>query len=216
MRYRISANFITRHFHEHSSLYTFMTVLFLMGVIFGSVMVNSLSGHQKEDLFYYLNQFFGQVGEGNMVPPEDLLRLSFFHNVKIAGLIWVLGISIIGFPVIFLLIFLKGMVVGFSIGFLVSQMGWNGLLLSFVSLLPQNLLMIPILIFISVMSIDLSMKIIKKVFVRPAFHFQFVPIFAKYTMVYVTAIAVITVAASIEAYISPALMKSVILSIKQL
>ncbi|MBO0995320.1 stage II sporulation protein M [Bacillus sp. SD088] len=213
MRYRLSTNVITRHFQEHSSLYTFMTVLFLMGVIFGAVMVNSLSAHQKEDLFYYLNQFFGQVGDGQIVPPEELLKLSFFHNVKIAGLIWVLGISIIGFPLIFLLIFLKGVVVGFSIGFLVSQMGWQGLLLSFVSLLPQNLFMIPVLIFISVSSIALSMKIIKKVFIRPTFHFQFVPIFAKYMMAYVGAIAIITVAASIEAYISPALMKSVILSI---
>ncbi|MBS4203007.1 stage II sporulation protein M [Lederbergia citrea] len=213
MRNRLSTNIITRHFQEYSSIYTFIMVLFLMGVIFGAIIVNSLSSHQKEDLFYYLNQFFGQIGEGKMVPPEELLKLSFIHNVKFAGLIWVLGISIIGFPLIFILLFIKGIVVGFSVGFLVNQMGWNGLLLSFVSLLPQNLLIIPVFIFISACSIGLSMKLIRKIFIRQSLPFQLVPVFASYFMVYIGAMAIITVAASIEAYIVPALMKSILSTI---
>lgn len=52
-------NAVMKHINEHSSLYVFITVLFLMGVIFGAILVNSLSFTQKEDLFYYLSQFFG-------------------------------------------------------------------------------------------------------------------------------------------------------------
>ena len=213
MRNRLSTNLISRHFQEHSSIYTFIMVLFLMGVIFGSIFVNSLSPHQKEDLFYYLNQFFGQVGEGKTVPPEELLKLSFWHNVKFAGLIWILGISIIGFPLIFILLFIKGIVVGFSVGFLVNQMGWNGLLLAFVSLLPQNLLIIPIFIFISVCSIALSMKLIKKIFIRQSLPFHLMPVFTRYFLSYIGAVAIITIAASLEAYVSPMLMRSIIVNI---
>ena len=43
---------------EHSSIYLFVIVLFLMGVIFGAVVVNSLSFTQKEDLYYYLITIF--------------------------------------------------------------------------------------------------------------------------------------------------------------
>lgn len=132
MRNRLSSNLITRHIQEYSSIYSFIMVLFIMGIIFGAIIVNSLSDPQKEDLFYYLNQFFGQVAEGKTGPAEELLKSSFFHNVKFAGLMWILGISIIGFPLVFILLFLKGVVVGFSVGFLVNQMGWSGLLLSFV------------------------------------------------------------------------------------
>src|SRR5690606_7303952 len=107
MRKRLSSNLITRHLQEHSSIYLFLMVLFLMGIIFGAIMVNSLSDHQKEDLFYYLNQFFGQVEEGAMVSSQDLLKLSFLHNLKFAGLIWILGVSIIGLPLIFVLLFIK-------------------------------------------------------------------------------------------------------------
>ena len=41
---------------------------------------------------------------------------------------------------------MKGMVIGFTVGFLVNQMGWNGFLLSFVSVLPQNFIIIPVFI----------------------------------------------------------------------
>ncbi|MFK4997718.1 stage II sporulation protein M [Bacillus sp. N9] len=132
------------------------------------------------------------------------------HNVKFTGFMWILGISIIGFPLILILVFIKGIIVGFSVGFLVSQMGWNGLLLSFVSLLPQNLLIIPVIMFIGVCSIGFSMKLIRKIFMRQSFSIQLAPAFASYVIVYVAAVALITVAASIEAYISPVLMKTMI------
>lgn len=214
MRYRIQPNFGIRHFQEHSSIYMFMSVLFLMGVIFGAVMVNGLSPHQKEDLLYYLHQFFGQVGEENFVQPKELVKLSFFDNIKIASLIWILGISIIGFPLIFLIIFLKGMVVGFSIGFLVNQMGWGGFLISFVSILPQNLFFIPIYIFLSVNAVALSMQLIKKIFIQQTFHIPLTSAFSKYIFTFVGSVLIILIAACIEAYISPVLMKSVINSIQ--
>ena len=213
MRKRLYTNYITRHIHTHSPIYSFIIVLFVMGIIFGAIIVNSLSLAQKEDLFYYLNHFFGQVADGKTGPAEELLKLSFFHNVKFIGLMWVLGISIIGFPLILILLFLKGVVVGFSVGFLVNQMGWHGLLLAFVTLMPQNLLFIPVYIFIAVISTAFSIKLIRKIFIRQGFSFQIVPEFARYFMSYIAAMAIITFAASIEAYIAPTLMKSILLSI---
>jgi stage II sporulation protein M len=183
-----------------------------MGIIFGAVIVNSLSDAQKEDLFYYLNHFFGQVADGKISAPEELLKASFFHNVKFVGLMWILGISIIGFPLILILLFLKGVTIGFSVGFLVHQMGWSGLLLAFVTLLPQNLFIIPVYIFIATISIAFSIKLIRKIFFRQGYSYQIMPEFARYFMSYIAVIAVITVAASIEAYAAPALMKSILAS----
>ncbi|MBM7713697.1 stage II sporulation protein M [Siminovitchia sp. FSL H7-0308] len=214
MRKRFSSNFITRHVQFYFSIYCFIMVLFVMGIIFGAIIVNSLSVAQKEDLFYYLNQFFGQVADGKIGKSEELLKISFFHNVKFVGLMWLLGISIIGFPLILILLFLKGVTIGFSVGFLVHQMGWNGLLLAFVTLLPQNLLIIPVYIFIGAISIAFSIKLIRKIFVRQGFSYRIVPEFARYFMSYIAVVAVITVAASIEAYAAPVLMKSILASLQ--
>ena len=138
-------NAVMKHINEHSSLYVFITVLFLMGVIFGAIVVNSLSFTQKEDLFYYLSQFFGQVSKGNC-NDNDIFIQSISITANILASCGFLGISVIGLPVILILLFIKGMVVGFTVGFLVNQMGWRGFYLAFVSILPQNIFIIPVFI----------------------------------------------------------------------
>lgn len=200
---------VINHVREHSSLYVFITVLFLMGVIFGAIVVNSLNLSQKEDLFYYLSQFFGQVSEGKIAADQEIFYQSIAHNLKYIGMIWILGISIIGLPVILVLLFLKGMVVGFTVGFLVNQMGWNGFLLSFVSILPQNLLIVPIFIIIATLSVSLSMKIIKRLFLKQ-FRDPLKQTIYRYVFSFVISIFFLIGAGAIEAYISPVLLQSVV------
>ncbi len=187
-----------------------------MGVIFGAIVVNSLSFAQKEDLYLYLGKFFTEIEGGRMTSSEDMFRQSFLHNVKSLGILWLLGISIIGLPLIFVLVFMKGVVVGFSVGFLVNQMGWSGFLLSFVSILPQNIIIIPAFIFIGAVSASFSITLIRKIFMRGQTSMQLpmIPFFSRYVVFLVAAIAVITVAAGVEAYLSPSLMETVISKIK--
>lgn len=208
-RRSVIQNAAIKHITEHSSLYVFIIVLFLMGVIFGAVLVNSLSFTQKEDLFYYLSQFFGQVSQGKITSDHDMFLQSLSHNVKYIGFIWILGISVIGLPVILILLFLKGMVVGFTVGFLVNQMGWNGFVLSFVSILPQNIFIVPIFIIIAALSVSLSVKMIRRVFLKQVRE-PLKPIISRYVFSLAVSIVFLSAAAAIEAYVSPSLMKSVV------
>lgn len=202
-------NLIANHFREHSSIYLFIIVLFLMGVIFGAVVVNSLTLTQKENLYYYLSQFFSQVSNGKVADSKDLFIQSFSHNSKFIGLMWLLGISIIGLPVILILLFIKGMVVGFTVGFLVNQMGWHGFLLSFVSVLPQNIIVIPIFIISATLSVAFSFKMIRQQFIKRMGE-PILPLFARYTFLLIIAFLFLAVSAGVEAYVSPVLMKSII------
>ncbi|WP_456274158.1 stage II sporulation protein M [Bacillus sp. AK031] len=213
MRKGITAkNPIIEHVQSHSSIYLFILTLFLMGVVFGAIVVNSLSFTQKEDLYFYLSQFFGEMADGKVASSEDLFRQSFLHNVKYLGFMWILGISIIGLPLIFILVFMKGVVIGFTVGFLVNQMDWDGFLLSFATVLPQNIVIIPAFIFIGVISVSFSLTLIRKIFMKlsPHMQVQMIPLLSKYVIAFVLAIAVITVAAGVEAYISPNLMKTMV------
>lgn len=212
---KMQSNPIINHVQEYSSIYSFVIVLFLMGIVFGAIIVNSLSISQKDDLYYYLNQFFGVVSNDKVAASSDLFRLSFLHNIKFLGFMWLLGISIIGLPLILILLFLKGVVVGFSVGFLVSKMGWNGFLLSFATVLPQNLFIIPMFIFIAVVSVCFSFQLIRKIFVKHTLAFPFFPLFSSYVVFMLIAAGGIAAAAGIEAYISPALMKSVVTYIQK-
>ncbi|WP_338451730.1 stage II sporulation protein M [Niallia oryzisoli] len=213
MKKKMYQNVVVTHLREHSSIYLFVIVLFLMGVIFGAIVVNSLSFSQKEDLYYYLSQFFGQVSNGKIATSNDLFLQSFMHNSKYIGLIGLLGISIIGLPIILILLFIKGMVVGFTVGFLVNQMGWNGFLLSFVSVLPQNFLIIPVFIVTATAAVTISLKMIKRQFMKKISE-PIIPMLGKYVLFFLAAGLLLAVAAGIEAYLSPSLMKSVIDSVQ--
>ena len=197
-----------RHFQENSSIYLFVTVLFLMGIIFGAIVVNSLTLDQKEDLYFYLNRFFGQVKSGEVASSVEMFQQSFFHNVKYLGLIWILGIAIIGLPVVLILLFLKGMVIGFTVGFLVNQMGLSGFALSFVSVMPQNIFLIPAFLILSATSVAFSLKLVRQQFFKKAAE----PIsasFLRYSGTMIAMICLVACAATVEAYVSPTLMKSV-------
>ena len=199
---------VMNHVREYSSLYMFIVVLFVMGVISGSIIVNSLSFTQKEDLLYYLSRFFGQVEAGSIASSYQMFLESIIHNIQYIGLIWILGISIIGFPLILLLLFLKGTVIGFSVGFLVNTMEWEGFRVALVSVLPQNIILVPIMIFITVQSLAVSTNIIRRVFLKQVRE-PLKPIIIKYVIALLISILFILVAGAIEAYFSPTLMKLV-------
>ncbi|NRD80646.1 stage II sporulation protein M [Bacillus sp. BRMEA1] len=209
MKKRLYQSDAASYFREYSSIFLFVVVLFLMGVIFGAIVVNSMSLTQKEDLYYYLSQFFGQVSNGKVADNNDLFLQSFLQNSKFIGLIWVLGISIIGLPVILILLFVKGMVVGFTVGFLVSQMGWKGFLLAVASIMPQNLIVIPIFIMMAALSVIFSLRMVKKQFIKK-YAEPIMPFFKGYILALIAAVVCLSLASGIEAYLSPALMKSIV------
>ena len=215
MRRKLSKQLMKQYILQNDSTYIFISILFLMGVIFGAIFVNSLSITQKEDLFYYLNQFFHQITNENMMNKTEVFKISFWQNVQLLGLIWILGISIIGFPIVFILLFLKGIVIGFTVGFLVSEMGLSGVGLVFGSIFPQNILFIPIYIFIAAASVGFSMKLIRKIFIRQSLVPKFAPILSQYMMFYLVAVVIILIAACIESYVSTYFMRNIVMIINK-
>ncbi|MCR6596748.1 stage II sporulation protein M [Bacillus halotolerans] len=195
------------HVKDHLSFYIFVSVLFFMGVIFGAIIVNSMTISQKEDLYYYLSQFFGQLSDGKQASSSDMFWQSIFHNVKYLGLMWILGISVIGMPIIFIMIFLKGIVVGFTVGFLVNQMGISGFFLSFVSVLPQNVLLIPAYLIMGTCAIAFSLKLIRQLFVKRSLHDAPIQWFGRYAVVLLIILFLALISSLFEAYMSPVLME---------
>ncbi|GAE25449.1 stage II sporulation protein M [Halalkalibacter wakoensis JCM 9140] len=200
---------ITYHLEENRTIYVFTTVLFLIGIVFGAIVVNSLSLTQKHDLYTYLNQFFGHVQQGEIANPSAIFSQSFAHYAKYFGLMWILGLSIIGLPVILVLLFLKGVVVGFTVGFLVNQMGMSGFFLAFVSIMPQNFILVPAFIIIGTASISFCLKMIRQQFIKRT-SIPIFPQFLKYSFLVLCIGSAVVVASAFEAYVSPVMMKWVI------
>jgi stage II sporulation protein M len=151
---------------DNLSLYVFVSVLFVIGVVFGAVMVNALSLEQKQEMTRHLGSFFQEVNGGLEVEKGQFFQQSFGMHMKWILLIWLFGLSIIGMPLILILDFLKGVLIGFSVGYLVGQLSWKGMLFALVSVAPQNLIIIPALLVCSVSAMAFSIYMIKNRFIQ--------------------------------------------------
>ncbi|WP_156289289.1 stage II sporulation protein M [Oceanobacillus salinisoli] len=202
------------HVKEHATIYLFMIILFLTGIIFGAIIVNSMNFVQKQDLFFYLERFFKQIVDGQTIDHTLILRESFFYHAKYLFLLFLLGLSVIGLPIVWVLLYVKGLVVGFSVGFLVNQLGFKGLLLAALSIAPQNVVIIPIYIIAGTLSMIFSLTLLNKLFSRRPSGPIFQP-FGRYMLTFSLLLGASLVASSIEAYVANGSMAALIKSFYQ-
>lgn len=199
------------HIKAHATVYVFMIILFLTGIIFGAMIVNSMNFVQKQDLFFYLERFFGEIANEEQINKGEILKDSFFYHAKYLLLIFVLGLSVVGLPIIWIFLFLKGLVVGFSVGFIVNQLGVKGLLLASLSIAPQNILIIPVYIIAGSLAMIFSLTLLSKLFSRNISQPILQP-FAKYISLFVCLLAISLVAALLEAFVANSAMEFIIKS----
>ena len=105
-------------------------MIFIIGVSAGAFTVNGLSTLQRDELIQYLKGFI-HIMDKQSVNSNELLMISLQENTKIIVLLWLLGVTIIGIPFIFLLILVRGFILGFSSGFIIKAMGFKGMLLAY-------------------------------------------------------------------------------------
>ncbi len=196
---------LQRHIEHHSSLYLFVLILFLMGVIFGTFAVNRIGYTQQEFLFFYFQSFIEDIKAEQLVTGAEAILQAFMKHAIYMGLIWLLGPTLIGLPGVILLLFLKGTFIGFTVGFLVQQLGLNGFFLALLTVTPQNLIIVPLYLFVSVMSISFSLKLLGLV-TKVTRHFQPFQL-GRYIALFGWVSLLILGTSVYEAYVSPLFMK---------
>jgi stage II sporulation protein M len=202
---------IRDHIHTHAIIYLFMSTLLLSGIIFGAILVNSMSFIQKQDLFFYLERFFNfTISEQNEQGPL-LWKESFFYHLKYLAFLFLLGLSVVGLPIIWVLLFIKGLVVGFSVGFIVSQLGTEGLLFASLTIAPHNLFIVPIYLVAATFAMTFSLISLKKIFSRRNVGSLQRP-FVNYVMIFSISILLSGVASFVESYVSKGAMEALIKS----
>lgn len=186
-------------------IYIVVVGLFLIGVLFGVVIVNALSLEQQNQFSQLLGNFFVTVGQGD----TSLSYWQLFSKyVKWLALIWLLGLSVIGLPFILILDFLKGVLVGFTVSYLVSMYSWKGMLLVLSAVMPQNAIVIPSVIICSVLAVAFSLTLIRHGFIQ-AKGTMLQP-FARYILVFFGLIVLLAIVSLYEFAVYPHLMHRII------
>ncbi len=147
-----------RYFQAHLGLYLTIIIFFLGGIIVGTVTINLLEADQIIQLTAYLDNYLKQFHLSNTDAYQAAYGI-FTNTSKEIGLLWFLGLSVIGGPLIVALIFLKGFISGFTVGFIIKQKAFSGVAFSLLAILPANLIYIPALFIAAISGLSFSLNL---------------------------------------------------------
>lgn len=196
---------LIKHIEGNILTYFFVILFFLIGISSGAFTTKALSEAQNKELIAYLENFF-KVVDTTMIDRLAVLKQSLINNLQTGVLIWILGVTVIGIPIILLLIALRGFIIGFTVGFFIKQMGLKGLVFSIFSLLPQNIIIIPGIIVVGVLGISFSIMLIKNRSNKPRYN-NILNQFLVYSTIISIVYIFIALGCLVEAYISPLFIK---------
>lgn len=201
---------ISVHWKDNLLLYMVIILFLLLGIFAGALGAKTLSSKQEGELIEYLNRFAASFTSVE-VEPGILVRQSLLTNLKLLGIVWFLGLTVLGAPLILLVIAAKGFYLGFTAGFLIQEKGMAGILLTALALLPQNIFNLPALVAAGVTAASFSFWLFKgRVKERNK---KLSQQFLIYTLLLGSLAGFILLGSLLEAYLTPQLIKMVIMYI---
>ena len=188
---------LKQHIRNNRWQYIVIGLVFLVGLVMGGQKVEGLEGGVRDYLRELIVTYL-QEGQKAPIYGPGILLAALATQAKTVVAIWFLGLTVIGVPLILAVVFLRGYALGFTVGFLVQQKGGAGVIMSILSILPQNLVYIPLLIIWAVIAVNFSSYLIGR---HPGAALGKTLI--NYSLLLAVFLVLFTAGAFIEAYLSP-------------
>ncbi|MDW7673043.1 MAG: stage II sporulation protein M [Bacillota bacterium] len=189
---------------DNLAIYLTVFGFFALGTTLGAVLVKPLTLGQQIELLEYLDSFITSLL--NMeISSVGILKQALINNLKFVLYMWLLGLTVIGVPIVVGLVFARGFILGFTVSFLVQEKGAQGISMAILSVLPPNILLLPVILVSAVTAISFSLVLIRGN-IRNSL-IKLLQQFLSYSLLMLTLAIVAVMAAFIEAYIAPSMMK---------
>lgn len=194
----------------NKKIIVFLISLSIIALIFGSCLPIFLSAEDKQISSEYMLNFLNEIktNYNNLF----LLKNSLINNCGFSFLIWLLGISIIGIPIIIFLFFSKCFILGFTITSIIINFGFKGILFALSYIFPHNIINILVFSVITCYSLIFSLKLILFIFKKHEFNIRVG--FNKYFKIFCFCVLIIIVCCLYESFINPYVMRFIIDLIK--
>jgi len=151
---------IKQHLKENWAQYLLIILFFAAGVMLGAYKAGNLDLAVRTHLSGLINGYL-QNGIQGRLDGSEIIWQAFFTQARTMLLIWFLGLTVIGLPLILGVVLARGLSLGFSLAFLAHEQNAAGVWIALVSVLPQNLVYIPLLLVWSVVALNFSVFIVK-------------------------------------------------------
>jgi len=183
--------------------YLVVLVIFTLGLAAGAFGVQKLPADQAQELGRYLDRFLQQAG-GLEVDASKALRDVFCNDIIVFLAIYLLGLTVIGIPVMLGIIFTRGFVLGFTVSFLTMEKSFSGAILTIAAILPQNIILIPSLLMGGVASLSFALLLTRRFYNSKILIW---PSFLVYSALMLGVVICSAGAGLVEVYLTPVLIR---------
>ena len=200
-------NKVTNKLEEQKKIYIFLIIVMSIGLICGIIYAIILNKSDHNLVTTSLNSFFTSI-KNNDIDYKNALINSLVGNISFVTFIFLLGISIIGIPLIIFSLGISSFIFGFSLSSIIYTYHFNGILKAITYLFPHQLITLLMSLFLGFYALYFGIKLFKYLFRGIDINLR--SSMKRYIQVYITVLLIFIVCSFIEVFVSPALIKLVV------
>lgn len=198
---------VSHRAEPHLHVWVFLGAVTLCGVVFGGLTAGQLNQSDSAVLAHAVQRVLQAVEQHQLASAGDLWWQRLIGDGQLLALLWLFGVSVIGFPFVVIALFLRAFSIGFSIGITVIQFGWKGLVLATFGIFVHQIVTMAVLIIAGAIAIRFSAGIL-----RQSLSMHNTPLaLLKYTAWFVLCGAGLMLGAFLQAYVAAPLLSNVLL-----
>ena len=191
---------LNRKIRINKNLFIFLLVIVIIGITTGALFTAIISSSDKELVVSYLNNFFNNIANNKLEYTNSFIN-ALLLTIGLAILIWLLGVSVIGFVIVIIILFLKSFVIGFSVGSIIASFKIKGLLMAFIYCFPHHVINILVFMLLSAFALIMSFRIINSITAKKPIDFKHY--MNRYLTVLLVSVIVLFITSVYEIYLLP-------------
>lgn len=176
-------------------------IVTLLAFIIGILLVSIESKNNKELITTSLTTFFNNIKE-NKLNTQTLLYKSITNNLITNIIVWLLGISIIGIPIVLIILGFKSLTLGFTISSILYTYKLNGIIKVIIYIFP-NLINLFVLFVLTYYSVNFSLMLFNYLFRKKEYNKKL--IVNRYLKLLILSLLIAILSSVIESFILPKL-----------
>ena len=200
-------NKVTNKLAEQKKIYIFLIIVMTIGLILGIIYAVILNKSDHNLVTISLDSFFTSI-KNNDIDYKSALINSLVGNISFVTFIFLLGISIIGIPLIIFSLASSAFIFGFSLSSIIYTYHFNGILKAITYLFPHQLITLLMSLFLGFYALYFGIKLFKYLFRGIDINLR--SSMKRYLQVYVTVLLIFIGCSFIEVFLSPVLIKLVV------
>ena len=185
----------------------FLVGLFLIGIIAGSIFITVISKTDQALVKEYIKEFINKIDK-NKLNYLDALKNASISNLSFIIIVWLLGLSIVGIPIVVFMYFSKAFVLGFSLSAFILQYKTKGIIIALIYFFPHHIVNMIAYTLVMIYSLKISFILINSILKKKTISFK--TIMNSYLIVLGLSSGMIIVASLYECFVVPFIIKKLI------